>query len=78
MDDYLELEFKMDKYMPEDETLQREYYGIIDSEDLYEKKVKDLKAFFMENADMSILNNYMPEGGTLDDFITFLLTQDIL
>ena len=68
--DYSELEFKMDKYMPDEQELQEDYYKLISSNDK-----EELIMFFDDYADMDILNKYMPENGTLEDYINYLLAN---
>jgi hypothetical protein len=75
MRDYSEAEFKMDKYMPEDENAQNEYYEILDSEQSREEKVASLTMFFYDNADESVLRDYFPEGGTVEEFAEYLMGE---
>ena len=71
--DYSELEFKMDKYMPEDEEVQEEYHEILDDDDMSnEDKIAELVAFFNTHAN-DRLGNYMPAGGTIEGFAAYLV-----
>jgi len=67
---YDELAWKIDKYMPEEYEAQKEYYRL-----LKKKNKKELIAFFYENADMERMKAYMPSGGTIDDFVDYLIRK---
>lgn len=69
--DYSELDWKMDKYMPED--VQQEYYSILDSSDTDEEKISALEEFFNEQADSERMDSYMPKNGTLKGFCEYLV-----
>jgi hypothetical protein len=76
--DYSELEWNMDKYMPEDIELQNEYYDILNDETLKPiKKIAKLMAFFDDNADEEIMNRYMPKLGDLIGFCAYLIDYSL-
>jgi hypothetical protein len=65
---YDDVIFKMDKYLPDDEELQNDYYDLID-----EKDKKGLIDFFNTEADMDRMHKYMPKNGTLEDLVDSLV-----
>lgn len=76
MIEYGELEWKMDKYMPDEEDLQQEYHDILDDMELSEvNKKQQLIDFFYSNADTERMYRYMPEGGTLEGYVQYLIDQ---
>jgi hypothetical protein len=68
--DYTELDFKMDKFMPDDKETQDEYHKLLDAGDK-----PGLINFFMNNADFEKMDQYMPGDGTPDGFIDYLLAN---
>jgi len=67
--DFNEASWKIDKYMPEDEDTQNEYHKILKSGNA--KKMSD---FLEMNADDRI-NDYLPDGATIEDFAKFLVKK---
>jgi len=71
---YGELEFKMDKYMPDDPELQAEYYEILDDPDMdIAEKQEKLIYFFNEYMLEERFCQYLPKGGSLEGFVNFLI-----
>jgi hypothetical protein len=68
--DYSEAAFNLDKFMPEDETITMEYFNLKDMGD-----VEQLVGFLEQEADMEVLDRYMPEGGTLEGFAEYLINN---
>jgi len=68
---FKETEWKMDKFMPEDEEYQIEYYKI-----LKKKDVKEMTRFLDFNADTVTMRRYMPKGATIEDFAKYLIQKD--
>jgi len=67
--DYSEAQWKMDKFMPEDDPdLQDEYYEILDS-----GNVDALEEFLNTYADEEILYRYMPKGGSIRGFAQYII-----
>lgn len=75
--DYSETSWKMDKFMPEDEEVMQEYYDILDDEDKDdEDKKKELIEFFNNNADEEIMKRYMPKGGSITEFVEYIIKTE--
>lgn len=74
--DYKETNQKIEKFMPDDEELQEEFYEIFAANLPREKKFKLLLIFFKEHADEEMLEYYLPEGGSLEEFIDYLLGKE--
>jgi hypothetical protein len=72
--DFSEISWKMDKYMPEDEDIQKEYYEIMDGDSSREDKIKELVEFFDSYANER-LDDYLGKQ-SLEDFITYLVDND--
>ncbi len=68
--DYSEAAFNLDKFMPNDETLAMEYFDLKDGGD-----IEQLVGFLEQEADMEVLDRYMPEGGTLEGFAEYLINN---
>jgi len=75
--DYLELSFKMDKFMPEDSELMTEYWEILDNNKMKDKeKFEEIKDFLINYSDEESMMKYMPKGGTLDGFVKYLIENN--
>lgn len=71
--DFSEIEWKLDKFMPEDEDVQKEYYEILDDETTSpEEKAKELEDFFNNYADEDRLNDYLGKDRSIADFAAYL------
>ena len=68
--DYSEALEKMDKFMPEDFELQREYYQIVDSEDV------DKLVEFLETYADDRVYRYLPRRGTIRGFAEYIIEKD--
>lgn len=65
---YSEVEFKMDKYMHDDEDVIREYHHLMDERDR-----EGLIDFFQNEADIETMQHYGGPGFTLEGFVDWLL-----
>lgn len=74
--DYSETAWKMDKFMPEDEYAQDEYYGILGNFSSKEEKITDMIDFLENYADQDTMEKYMPEDGTLEGFAEYLVNHE--
>lgn len=63
-----EVEFKMDKFMPDDERLMSEYHKLRDQEDH-----EGLFDFFKEHADYDTMRHIAGRDFDLNDFINYLI-----
>lgn len=60
--DYSEAFFNLDKFMPDDEDIQNEYYSILDDTSMTdEEKIKELTSFFYEYIDKAAFDTYFEE-----------------
>lgn len=66
--DYSEASFKLDKFLPEDQEIQEEYYEI--------KETNDMKEFLETHAEEDRMYSYFPEGGTIYGFSQYLANQN--
>jgi len=57
----------MDKFMPDDQDLQDEWYEILQT-----KNKSELKNFLQGNADLERMSRYMPRGGSISGFVNYL------
>ena len=72
--DYSELSWKMDKYMPEETEIQDEYHEILSDEKMDKAtKIAELVQFFNNHADEERMEDYMPDGGTIEGFVAYLI-----
>ena len=72
--DYSQLDFQMGRYMPADAEIEDEYWDIIENKEItLQGKRYELKKFLEKNAYFEIMAAYMPEGGSLDGFIRYLV-----
>lgn len=67
---------KIDKMLPSDPELQKEYYEIIDSEEEITTKYSEMEEFFVINIDQERFNSYCPEGN-LKDFAIYVVQQEL-
>jgi hypothetical protein len=75
-DDYAEAHWKMDKFMPDDEDSQNEYYEILDDTTLLrEEKIKKLISI-LECGDEEIMQHYFPIGGTIEGFAEYIVDTE--
>ena len=72
--DFSEISWKMDKYMPEDEDIQREYHEILDGDSSRKNKIKEIIEFFNTYAN-DRLDNYLGNQ-KLKDFVAYLVDND--
>ena len=71
---YDELQWKMDKFLPEDYELQKEYFSIITDNDLSTKeKISQVITFLDNYADWEVMDSYMPDEGSVEEFAEFLV-----
>jgi hypothetical protein len=72
---YAEAEWKMDKFMPDDQELQDEYYEILDDPTISNKeKYEKIAEFIKYNVqDEERMYSYFPENGTIEEFAKYLV-----
>lgn len=76
-DKYSEVYFKMDKFLPDDQELQEEYYDIIDSQISYEEKIQELATFLNEYIDEETFSSYMnDEEFSFSEFAKYIIDRD--
>jgi hypothetical protein len=74
---FQEAVWKMDKWMPEEETLQMEYYDILNDEKMNTaEKVKALASFIEDNAYMDVLSRYLPAGSSAEKLAQWIVDND--
>jgi len=71
LEDYSEAFYKMDKFMPNEEGLQNEFYDIIENS-APEEVIDELVMFLQEYADIETMEQYFPEGGTIEEFADYI------
>ena len=71
---YNEAEYKMDKFMSDDEEDMIEYYDILDSDENEQSKIDDMNSFLEYSViDEDRMYSYFPEGGNITEFATYLV-----
>ena len=76
-DDFAEVVWKMDKWMPEDEELQNEYYSILDDPGLdHDEKVQQIQHFIEENADEYSLFKYMSRQNSIQELAKYIVDSE--
>jgi hypothetical protein len=67
---------KIDKMLPDDPELQKEFYEIIDSEDEITTKYTEMEEFFVINIDEDRFDSYC-KNGNLKDFATYVVQKEL-
>jgi len=65
--DYSEVAYKIDKYMPDDEYVQDEYWKAIENKDV--EGVSDLLSEVADDR----MYHYMPKGGNIEGLAKYLV-----
>lgn len=73
--DYSEMYFKMDKFMPEYPNIIS-YYDSLITNDIASNE-KELYNFFLDYAYEDEMENYMPDGGTLEGFVRYIISMNM-
>jgi len=75
-DGYQNADWAMDKFMPDDEDVQNEYYEILDSDVPFEEKVQELVEFFdSQMIDEDRFYSYLGKNGTIEGFCAYLINK---
>ena len=76
---YDEAEWQMDKFLPETQELQDEYYEILDDEDMDDEEKIEVLADFIENncEDEERMYSYFPENGSIYGLAAYIISQQI-
>lgn len=67
---------KIDKLLPADPELQKEFYEIIDSEDELTTKYLEMEEFLVINIDEDRFDSYC-RNGNLKDFATYIVQKEL-
>lgn len=67
---------KIDKMLPSDPELQKEYYEIIDSEEEITTKYSDMEEFFVNNIQEDKFYSYC-EDGNLKNFAIYVVQREL-
>jgi hypothetical protein len=67
---------KIDKMLPVDPELQKEFYEIIDSEDEITTKYAEMEEFFVINLDEDRFDSYC-KNGNLKDFAIYVVQKEL-
>lgn len=67
---------KIDKMLPDDSDLQKEFYEIIDSEDEITTKYTEMEEFFVINIDEDRFDSYC-KNGNLKDFAAYVVQKEL-
>ncbi len=67
---------KIDKMLPADPDLQKEFYEIIDSEDEITTKYTEMEEFFVINIDEDRFDSYC-KNGNLKDFAIYVVQKEL-
>ena len=67
---------KIDKMLPADSELQKEYYEIIDSEEEITIKYSDMEEFFVNYIDEGRFDSYC-RNGNLKDFAIYVVQKEL-
>lgn len=67
---------KIDKMLPADPELQKEFYEIIDSEDEITTKYAEMEEFFVINLDEDRFDSYC-KNGNLKDFAIYVVQKEL-
>jgi hypothetical protein len=67
---------KIDKMLPADSELQKEFYEIIDSEEEITTKYTEMEEFFVINIDEDRFDSYC-RNGNLKDFATYVVQKEL-
>jgi len=76
--DFSEIEWKMDKYMPEDGEIQDQYYAILDTvtpENAAEKIAELIEFFELNMIDSDRFESYLGPNRTIDEYCTYLVNK---
>jgi len=78
--DYSEAYFKIDKFLPDDQEIQDEYYEIIDSQNSTEERIKELTTFLYNYMDESEFETYLEEGQeySINDFAKYIIDSNAI
>jgi hypothetical protein len=73
--DYGELAWKMDKFMPEDEDIQNEFWELLASDTPRHKKILQVAEFIADYCNDAI-DHYMPKGGSFEGLAEYLVDNN--
>lgn len=74
--DYSEVEWKMDKFLPDDSEIQNEFYEILnDQVIMYDEKEDILIEFFETYANKDRMFSYFPKNGSIKEFVKYLIDK---
>lgn len=78
--DYSEAYFKLDKFLPDNQEIQDEYYEIIDSQNSTEQRIKELTTFLYNYMDESEFETYLEEGQeySINDFAKYIIDSNAI
>jgi phage tail tube protein FII len=68
---YKEALFKFDKFMPDDEELQRDFHDAVDKKD-----TDAVEMILFNDGDFDIMKKYLPKNATLSAFAKWIVDND--